>query len=52
MWGNSSLRNIVIGVDPNYQRTQDVVIQTKLARPDVTIANSLDEVVEALAMFL
>lgn len=34
---------ILVGVDPKYQRKQDVEIQTKLARPGLKIASSLDE---------
>lgn len=38
MWGNSRETDIVIGVDPEYERIQDVEIQTALARPghDIT----------------
>jgi hypothetical protein len=34
---------LVIGVDPGYERKQDVVIQTALVRPTIKIATSLDE---------
>ena len=30
-----------IGIDPGYQRADDVIIQTKLARPELKITNSL-----------
>jgi hypothetical protein len=36
-------KKIFIGVDPGYQRAEDVQIQTALVRPDVPIAASLDE---------
>jgi hypothetical protein len=44
MWGNSRETAILIGVDPDYERKQDVIIQTALARPEVEIYNSLDEI--------
>lgn len=34
---------IFVGVHPDYKRRQDVEIQTKLARPDITIASSIQE---------
>ena len=34
---------IFIGVDPKYQRRQDVEIQTKLARPEIEIVYSLED---------
>ena len=30
-----------IGVDPEYERAQDVIIQTKLARPEIEIVHSI-----------
>jgi hypothetical protein len=48
MWGNSGTRKIIVGCDPNYQRIQDVAIQTKLARPDITVLDSLDAIVDEL----
>jgi len=49
MWGNSREgRLIVIGVDSNYLRKQDLVIQTALARPELAIFESLEEVAEQL----
>lgn len=44
MWINSTGRKAVIGCDPLFDRKEDVVIQTKLARPDLTIYTSLDDV--------
>lgn len=35
--GNSRDTKIVIGLDPGYQRKEDIKIQTKLARPDIEI---------------
>lgn len=35
---------IIVGVDPKYQRKQDVEIQLSLARPDVNIRKSLEEI--------
>jgi len=34
---------IFVGVEPGYQRTQDVRIQTNLARPEVPIVNNLED---------
>jgi hypothetical protein len=36
-------KKIAIGVEPGYQREQDVRIQTSLVRPDVTVVSSLDD---------
>lgn len=47
-WGNSSNIPILIGIDPEYERKQDVIIQTQLSRPEVPIYESLDEIVEEL----
>lgn len=41
---NSSNRPGIIGLDPKYERNQDVEIQTKLARPDIKIVYSLEDV--------
>ena len=48
MWGNSNERPILIGIDPEYERKQDVVIQTTLARPEVPIFDSLKDMVDAV----
>jgi hypothetical protein len=34
---------LFIGVHPLYQRRQDVQLQTKLARPDVSVVSGLPE---------
>jgi len=47
-WGLSSQRPILIGLDPEYERQQDVRIQTQLARPEITIFDSLDEIIDAV----
>lgn len=52
MWGNSSDRTILIGCDLEYARIQDVVIQTALARPDITIYYSLQELCEAVEQII
>jgi len=36
-------KQIYVGVHPDYKRKQDVEIQTKLARPSVSIAYSVQE---------
>lgn len=35
---------IFVGVDPDYARRADIEMQTKLARPDVKIAYSIDDI--------
>jgi hypothetical protein len=37
---------IFLGVDPRYQRAQDVIIQTRLERPDIEIHDNLADLVE------
>ena len=44
----SSNRVVFIGIDPGYERTQDVVVQTKLSRPDIKIVYSLRELAEQI----
>lgn len=45
-------KTIVIGVDKNYERKQDVEIQTHLVRPDIKIFYSLDDTVNRLKQHL
>lgn len=46
MWGNSRPEvPILIGCDKGYERTKDVIIQTKLARPDLEIYDNLDDII-------
>lgn len=42
-WGNSSDKPIIIGIDPKYERKNDVIIQTKLSRPKVKIAEDFSD---------
>ena len=51
MWGNSRAVTTVVGIDPEYERKQDVIIQTKLAKGDHQICNSLYEVSNAVKRF-
>ncbi len=48
MWGNSRTTPIIIGIDKEYEREQDVIIQTALARPDTVILSSLNGVAEVV----
>jgi len=41
---------IVIGVDPDYPRRQDVEIQTKLIRPEIKIVYSLKDLSDQIAL--
>jgi hypothetical protein len=34
-WVNSTNKTAIIGIDPEYTRKKDIIIQTKLARPDI-----------------
>lgn len=51
-YGNSSETPIIIGMDPEYLRKDDVRIQTLLARPDITVHESFDSFSEAILKFL
>ncbi len=41
---------IFIGVEPGYQREQDIHVQVGLARPEVNVVNSLEQLVEQLCL--
>lgn len=43
-WGITN-KPIFIGCDPGYQRTVDVVIQTRFARPDVVVVDNLPDLI-------
>lgn len=47
-WGNSSHTCIIIGLDPEYERSQDVYYQTKLARINTPIVYSLKNSVKEI----
>lgn len=44
MWGNSRNTSIIVGVDPEYPRRRDVIIQTNIARPGIRICEHLKDV--------
>lgn len=44
-WSRSR-KPIFVGVHPKYQRRQDVEIQTRLARPDVEVVYSLEDLLD------
>ncbi len=48
MWGNSRDTPITVGIDREYERRQDVMIQTNLARPELPIFGSLEAVFEEI----
>ena len=52
MHGNSGDRLIFIGMDKEYERKQDVIIQTKLARPEIKIVYNLKELAEKIKKVL
>ena len=45
MWGNSMDRPMIVGCDPNYERKEDVRIQTNLAKPEAIIYDSLEDMI-------
>ena len=47
-YGLSSNREIHIGIDPLYERKQDVEIQTKLSRPEIEIVYSLKDLAKQI----
>jgi len=46
MWCNSMDRPAIVGTDPEYERKQDVIIQTKLARPEIQIYDSIQDMID------
>jgi len=52
--GNWSMtkKQLFIGVHPEYQRKQDVEIQTELARPDVEIVSNLKDLSEEVRKWI
>jgi hypothetical protein len=43
---------LFVGTHPNYQRRQDVEIQTKLARPDAPVSSNLQDLATAVKRWL
>ena len=52
MWGNSRSTPVIIGIDEKYERTNDVITQTSLARPNVPIVDSLDKMAEMIKTYV
>lgn len=44
-------KKIFVGTHPDYSRIQDVLIQTRLARPDVTVVHDLEKLVNQVWMW-
>jgi len=44
-------KHLFVGVHPEYQRRQDVEIQTKLARPGVSIVYSIQDLVSQVSLY-
>ena len=42
-WGNSTKTPMVIGIEEEYTRKRDIIIQTELARPEIQIATDFDD---------
>jgi hypothetical protein len=52
-WGNSSMKkSIVVGLDREYERKQDVIIQTRLSRGNIPFVDSIDEAVYSIKEIL
>ena len=45
-------KKIVVGIDFEYERKQDVIIQTKLARPDALIVSTIDEIANEIYKYV
>jgi hypothetical protein len=53
MWGNAVPgRPIAVGVEEKYSRKMDVYYQTALARPEVRIVTSLEDLAEEIRAIL
>lgn len=50
--GVFSNRPIIVGIDPEYERKQDVIIQTQLARPKQIIHSSIQDMIEEVSYML
>jgi len=48
MHGNSSDKPIIIGIDPAYERKKDVIFQTRLARPELNIYESMEDMINEI----
>lgn len=52
-WANSMPDTpTFIGIDPGYERTFDVIMQTKLARPDIEIVTSINGLAHQIKGYL
>lgn len=49
-WSMTS-KPLFIGTHPTYQRRPDVLIQTRLARPDITVVDSLPALAQQILQF-
>ncbi|HLZ56328.1 MAG TPA: nucleoside 2-deoxyribosyltransferase domain-containing protein [Ktedonosporobacter sp.] len=49
-WSMTS-KKLFVGVHPDYQRIQDVQIQTSLVRPDVQIVTSIEDLAQEIAVW-
>ena len=50
--GIFSNRPIIVGTDPEYERKEDVIIQTKLGRPKQVIHSSIQDMIEEVKYIL
>ena len=48
MWGNSSDKMTFVRIDPGYERTQGVILQTALARPELEIYDDLETMIRSI----
>lgn len=47
-WGNSSNKKIIIGIDPEYERKKDVMVQTLLSRPDTKFVSTIKDMADEI----
>lgn len=53
MWGNSRKnKKIFVGIDPDYERRQDVITQSVLADPNFDYYESIEEMTSAIKSFI
>jgi len=52
MWGLSTDRMMFVGVDPDYELKSDVIYQTMIARPDISIVMSLEDMANQVRTLL
>ena len=52
MWGNSRNKPMIIGIDPEYERKSDVIMQTVLAKPDFKYVDNVHLIAEGIRRYV